>query len=139
MEKNKNVVGYIPNLLFKFYLRLKDRFDPPRKSKEEEIFCEKICESLINLPESKLYFSPISHKRYIKNDEKNIFVVIENLTINLINHVYTYTIYVETTDIYERIVEKFDNELENRRLILEQEIQNNMKNSLEKILKKISD
>jgi hypothetical protein len=66
-------------------------------------------------------------------------VVIENLTINLINHVYTYTIYVETTDIYERIVEKFDNELENRRLILEQEIQNNMKNSLEKILKKISD
>lgn len=139
MEKNKTaVVGYIPNLLFKFYLKLKDRFDPPKPSNEEEEYCKKICDFLIEIPESKLYFSPISQKRYIKNEEKEMFVVIENLTINLINHVYSYTIYFETTNLFEKIVSKFDNELERRRIVLEEEIKNNMKHSLESILNRIT-
>ena len=69
------VVGYIPRLLFKIYLNLKDRFDPKPDVTEEEIFAADICEKLIINPSSELTYSPISHKRIIKNEQKNMYAL----------------------------------------------------------------
>ena len=132
------VVGYIPRLLFKIYLNLKDRFDPKPDVTEEEIFAADICEKLINNPSSELTFSPISHKRIIKNEEKNMYIVMESYTIHLINHVYSYSVYLQDTSKFTALTQKFDKILEDKRQVLESEIRKNIQNSLRNILEKLN-
>ena len=131
------VVGYIPRLLFKIYLSLKERFDPTLPIPEEEKITLEICKKLIVDPESKLTFAPISGKRFIKNENKNMFVVIESHTINLINHVYSYSVYLSSQNDYKEIIQSFDGVLENKRQSLEDEIRSNIQHSLQTILKKL--
>jgi hypothetical protein len=131
------VVGYIPRLLFKIYLSLKERFDPTLPIPEEEKITVEICKKLIVDPESKLTFAPISGKRFIKNENKNMFVVIESHTINLINHVYSYSVYLSSQNDYKEIIQSFDGVLENKRESLENEIRSNIQHSLQTILKKL--
>ena len=131
------VVGYIPRLLFKVYLNLKERFDPTIPIPEEEKITVEICKKLIVDPESKLTFAPISGKRFIKNENKNMFVVIESHTINLINHVYSYSVYLSSQSDYKDITQSFDGVLENKRQSLEDEIRSNIQHSLQTILKKL--
>ena len=133
-----NKQNYVAKLLHKFYLKLKDRFDPTPPVREEELFCIEICKKLIPKESSKLTIAPLSNKRYIKNDEKDMFIVIHSMTISLINHVYSYNIYIENTKNYDEIINMFNNELEKRRLVLEEEIRSNIKHSMKAILDKIS-
>ena len=131
------VVGYIPRLLFKIYLNLKERFDPTPPIPEEERITVEICKKLITDPESKLTYAPISGKRFVKNENKNMFIVIENHTINLINHVYSYSVYLSSNTDYKEITQNFDGILENKRQLLEDEIRNNIQHSLQTILRKL--
>jgi hypothetical protein len=132
------VVGYVPRLLFKIYLNLKDKFDPRPKVTDEEIFASEICKKLITNPTSELTISPISHKRIIKNEEKNMYVVMEGYTIHLINHVYSYSVYLQDTSKFTELTQKFDKVLEDRREVLEHEIRKNIQHSLSNILDKLS-
>jgi hypothetical protein len=118
-------------------LYLKERFDPTQPATVEETFCTDICLSLIEMENSRLTYAPISNKRFIKNDSKGIFVVIDHRMINLINHVYGYNIIVEDDDLYNSIIEKFDGVLEAKRLELEAEMKANIKHSLQTILDKL--
>ncbi len=127
----------LSKLLFKIYLYLKERFDPTQPATVEETFCTDICLSLIEMENSRLTYAPISNKRFIKNDSKGIFVVIDHRMINLINHVYGYNIIVEDDDLYNSIIEKFDGVLEAKRLELEAEMKANIKHSLQTILDKL--
>jgi len=106
--------------------------------KEEEIYAVQICQKLIMNPNSKLTNAPISFKRFIKNDDNNMFIVINNRTISLINHVYSYNVFIESFEPYSDICQLFDNEMEKRRQELEDEIKNNIQHSLKEILRKIS-
>jgi hypothetical protein len=132
------VVGYIPRLLFKIYLSLKERFDPSQPVPVEEKITVEICKKLILDPDSKLTLTPISGKRFIKNESKNMFIVIESHTINLINHVYSYSVYLSSQNDYKDIVQSFDNILENKRQLLEDEIRSNIQHSLKTILEKLN-
>jgi hypothetical protein len=132
------VVGYVPRLLFKIYLNLKDKFDPKPKVTDEEIFASEICKKLITNPTSELTIAPISHKRIIKNEEKNMYVVMESYTIHLINHVYSYSVYLQETSKFIELTQIFDKVLEDRREILESEIRKNIKHSLSNILDKLN-
>lgn len=134
----KPVVGYISRFLFRIYLSLKEKFDPrPPVTKEEQCSID-ICKNLIPKNSSKLNYAPKSYKRFIKNDEHEMFIVIASRTIHLINHVYSYTVYIENSELYDELIELFDSELEKRRDELEKEITNNIQHSLINILKKIS-
>jgi hypothetical protein len=126
------------NFLFKIYQYLRHRFDPPRQISEEEKFCYEICQKLIINPNSKLTIAPVSNKRYIKNDENSMFIVIANGGIMLINHVYSYNIYCEYDENYNELIRFFDNEVEKKRLELENEIKSNIHHSLKKILEGLS-
>jgi hypothetical protein len=132
------VVGYIPRLLFRVYLNLKERFDPTPPIPEEERITVEICKKLINDPESKLTYAPISNKRFIKNEEKSMFIVIEQHTINLINHVYSYSVYLSNSGDYNEIITSFDKVLEYQRQSLEDEIRSNIQHSLITILEKLN-
>ena len=125
-------------ILHKIYLYLKEKFDPTPPPKEEEIYALEICKKLIFNPSSKLTNAPISFKRFIKNDENNMFIVINERIITLINHVYSYNVFIESTENYLKVCEMFDNEMEKRRQDLEDEIKNNIQHSLKEILKKVS-
>ena len=134
----KPVVGYISRFLYRIYLTLKEKFDPrPPVTKQERCSID-ICKKLIPRKSSKLNYAPKSYKRIIKNDELNMFIVIHNSTIHLINHVYSYSVYIEDRNIYEELLDNFDSELEKRREELESEITNNIQHSLENILKKVN-
>ena len=87
---------------------------------------------------SKLTIAPLSNKRYIRNDDKDMFIVIQDGTISLINHVYSYNVFIEHNKLYEEVLSIFDSELENRRLLLEEEIRSNIKHSLKSILEKVT-
>ena len=127
-------MNQLSKLLFKIYLYLKNRFDPTPPPTDEEIFCTDICLSLIGMENSRLTYAPISNKRFIKNDTKDIFVVIDHRVINLINHVYGYNIMIEDDHLFNSIIEKFDDTLENKRLELEAEMKQNIKHSLQNLL-----
>jgi hypothetical protein len=135
---NKEIVGYIPKLLYKVYLYLKEKFDPKKKIMEEETMCYEICKKLISLKDSKLTIAPLSNKRYIKNDEFRMFIVIENRMMTLINYIYSYNVYFENDEYYTEIIQLIDNEVERKRLELEEEIQSNIKHSLKNILDNLS-
>jgi hypothetical protein len=137
--KNNEIVGYIPKILFKIYLYLKDKFDQKRPVEEEESICYEICKKLISLKDSQLTIAPISNKRYIKNDNQKMFIVIENRMITLINHIYSHNVYFENDEYLTEINQLIDNEVERKRIDLEKEIESNIKHSLKNILTKLSD
>jgi hypothetical protein len=132
-----NVVGYIPKLLYKIYLYLQEKFDPKPPITDEEKFCLKITKKLIENESSVLTLAPLSQKRFIKNDELRMFIMIENRVINIVNHIYSYTLVIEDIDAYKEIISEFDNKLDTIRISLEKEFRMNIQNSLKNILESI--
>jgi len=99
---------------------------------EYENECLSICRKLIPKNETILLMSPISGKRYIKYDDGEIFIIIEHKNLTIVNHQYSYSSNIESK-AQERLVRMFDNEIERRREIMEDEIKANVKHSLKTI------
>jgi hypothetical protein len=137
MEKYE-VVGFIPKLLFRIFLFLKDKFDPKAQITDEERFARQICEKMIIHPDSKLNFSPLTSKRIIKNETLNMYIVMENFTVHVINHVYSYSVYFQDSSAFKGLIDSFDQIMEKRREVLETEIRSNIQHSLKKILDKLN-
>jgi hypothetical protein len=95
--------------------------------------CFSICQKLISNPESELIVSPLTSKRYIKNDVSNIFVIIQGRTVQIINHIYSYSIHLDEKT-YEKVMITFNNEQEKRCIKLESEVEVNIKHSLKNII-----
>jgi hypothetical protein len=95
--------------------------------------CFTICQKLISNPESELIVSPLTAKRYIKNDESSIFVIIQGRTVQIINHIYSYSIHLDDKT-YERVIATFNHEQEKRCVKLESEAEVNIKHSLKNII-----
>lgn len=95
-----------------------------------------ICKRLISQEESTLLVSPISGKRYIKSDDRQLYVIIEPSMMTIVNHSYSYNIQLDGPG-FSRIVKIFDNEVERRREIMEAEIRSNVKHSLSEIYNKL--
>jgi hypothetical protein len=139
MEKeDKRTVGYFTKLLFRFYLKLKDRFDQSPKITDEEKYSLQICLKLLENLSSKLTFAPVSESRFIVNEDKQMFVVINNHTINITNHVYSYTVYIQEHSSYSKLIKKFDAILEEERQNIQDEIRRNIKHSLQSILNNLN-
>ena len=136
--KKEKIVGFIPKLLYKIFLYLKDKFDPKPQITDEEVFAGDICFKMIYHPDSKLNFSPLSSKRIIKNEPLQMYIVMESHTIHVINHVYSYSVYFQETEKYNNLTDTFDNVLEQKREDIEKEIRSNIQHSLKNILEKLN-
>jgi viroplasmin and RNaseH domain-containing protein len=97
-----------------------------------ELDCLKICKKLINRSDSTLLLTPISHKRYIKNDSLQVFVTIDGSIVNVINHKYSYTVPMSDRSLKE-VTDFFNNTVEEQRAKMEAEITSNIKHSLKDI------
>jgi hypothetical protein len=128
----------IKRFLQKIALKSIKLLNPEDKSESGEYEKESIsiCKNLITKDTSKLLISPISGKRYIKNDEKRIFIIIEHRSLTIVNHNYSYNIELLLKS-YDRLVIIFDNEVEKRRQKMEDEIRSNVKHSLTNIYNNI--
>lgn len=139
--KFKNIKMMINHKIKRFFQKITlkvIKIMNPHKPEEGEYERESlvICKNLIIKDTSKLLISPISGKRYIKNDEKKIFIIIENRTLTIVNHNYSYNIELSVKS-YDRLTNIFDNEVEKRRQKMEDEIRSNVKHSLTNIYNNI--
>jgi hypothetical protein len=126
----------LKRLIQKKYISYVRKLNPQLRKSAYERDCMLICKKLIGKEETILLLTPITNKRYIRNEKQDIFVILENYSVKVINHVYSYTIFLEDKS-WNSIVALFDNEVEERRLVFEKEITANIRHSLQNILKTI--
>ena len=130
----KQIIHKLKRLIQKQYIKIYRSSTPKITTYEKD--CVSICEKLIKKNETILLLTPISNKRYIKNEEDQIFVILENYSVKIINHVYSYTVILGDKS-WNSVVTLFDSEVESRRNKFEKEITSNIKYSIKKILEKI--
>jgi hypothetical protein len=98
--------------------------------------CINICRKLLEQKDTILLIAPISSKRFMKNERYGIYVILYGKTIEIINHVYNYTVSVDEKT-WDLMIDDFNYELEERRMQFETEISTNIKYSLKTVLKSI--
>jgi len=113
-----------------------NRTDKNNKVSDTEKICMSITRSLIVHSESKFLLAPLSGKRYIKNEEKGLFIIIDRGTISLTNHVYHYDVNL-TERNWERLIKMYDGKVETIRQEYEDEIMSQIENSLHIIQDKL--
>lgn len=106
------------------------------KRSSYEMECLIICKKMISKPDSVLLLTPLSNKRYIKNDLLSIFITIDGGLVNVINHKYSYVVPMSDRSIKE-INDIFNLTVENERKRMESEITSNIKHSLRDIAKSL--
>ena len=128
---------FFKRLIWKFKIRMRNKLDykPIFKKNSNEERVIKITEMLLRKSNSELSMTPISSKYYIKY--KNIFVVIKDNSINLINGKYNYDIFV-SDKVHSYICKKFRKSLETRVNKIEEEISSKVHNILDNIYEDIT-
>ena len=96
--------------------------------------CINICRKMLEKKETVLLIAPISSKRYMKNEKYGIYIVFHGRTIEVVNHVYNYTVALDDKT-WNILIDEFNYELEDRRTEFEDEISKNIKHSLKTLLK----
>ena len=79
----------------------------PQKANEHhsdyEKECIAVCKALMHKEDSTLLMSPISGKRYIKSHDEQLFIIIDQHQVTIVNHQYSYTI-----DIWGKALERIN-------------------------------
>lgn len=104
---------------------------------ENERLSSAICRNLIKHPESTFLIAPLSHKRYIRNESLQMFIILQDDRMNITNHIYNYDILLRK-DTSERLNRIFDYRVEESRSKFESEMKSQVRHSLHSILKKIT-
>jgi hypothetical protein len=100
--------------------------------------CFKICLKLISNIDSEFMIAPMSGKRYIRNEELDMFITLDYGRVEITNHVFNYNVKLLNRD-WERLVYIYDTETEKRRNDMEKEVNSNIKNSLEHVLQRLNE
>lgn len=95
-----------------------------------------IFRQMIKDPENDLLTSPLSGKYYLRSDRRHMLLVLGNRTLNIVNHVYGYTVPLSIkTDTQLQLL--FLREVEKRRQDMENEFASNVRHSLKTIAEKL--
>ena len=122
-------------LVQKAYIGMHRRAALPRDTKSPYYNeCVEICRRMLEDKDTILLLAPISSKRYMKNEKYGIYIVFHGRTIEVVNHVYNYTVALDDKT-WNILIDEFNYELEDRRTEFEDEISKNIKHSLKSILK----
>jgi hypothetical protein len=107
-----------------------------QKVSETQKMCMSIARSMITHPDSKFLLAPLSGKRYIKNSSMDLFIILDNHTISLTNHIYHYDVVVSERN-WERLIKMYDGKVETIRQEYEDQIMSQIEHSLENIITKV--
>jgi hypothetical protein len=114
----------------------KNSSEENQKISETQKMSMSITRSLITHPDSKFLLAPLSGKRYIKNSDKGVFIILDRGTISLTNHVYHYDVVINDRN-WERLTKMYDGKVETIRQEYEDQIMSQIEHSLENIIKKV--
>jgi hypothetical protein len=121
----------------KIYIRIVKNLEYERSMQQRyEIDAQNVCLKLISKEQSHLLMTSITQKRFIKSDEFDVLVTIDNNIINIVNHQYSYTVFV-TEKTRKTICNEFDKLIESQRKKMEDEITSNIKFSLKNLSNKL--
>ena len=99
----------------KIYIRIVKNLEYERSMQQRyEIDAQNVCLKLISKEQSHLLMTSITQKRFIKSDEFDVLVTIDNNIINIVNHQYSYTVFV-TEKTRKTICNEFDKVIESQR------------------------
>lgn len=121
-----------------FYRKFFDLDAMEKKNFEHEAEALQICKKLIKSEDSILLMAPISGKRFVKNEKMGIYIIIEGHIVKVINHIYSYNVYLGEK-AWKKLINFYDDEIEQRRMKFEAEITSNIKHSLKNILIEIDE
>jgi len=115
----------------------KNSSEENQKISETQKMSMSITRTLITHPDSKFLLAPLSGKRYIKNSDKGVFIILDRGTISLTNHVYHYDVVINDRN-WERLTKMYDGKVETIRQEYEDQIMSQIEHSLHKIKDKIT-
>lgn len=97
-----------------------------------------IIKKLLTDEESELYMLPDLSKFYVKSEKNGLFVIIDfsEKSASVINHKFGYNISVSQR-VLNYVNSNFSNELEKRRIAMEEEYKKNVQNSLYKVIENL--
>jgi hypothetical protein len=99
--------------------------------------CFKICLKLISNPNSEFMIAPMSQKRYIKNEQFEMFITMDFGRVEITNHIFNYNVKLSERD-WQRLIYIFDVETEKRRIETEKQVSSQITNSLDKVLERLT-
>ena len=79
---------------------------------------------------------PTTQARYIKNEELQMYVILKETEVSIVNHQYYYNISI-SFKTKNNLFQVFDNTISEKRFEMERDILNNTENSLLNILRTI--
>lgn len=130
----EKIAGYLPKILYRLYLILKDRFDPKPVITDEEKTWFDVCMKLMDMSNTKIFDYREQNQKFIINDEKRTYVIIEGRYVSLINPEHSFTTYIDGYDVYGKVIDRFDDIIQKNRLDLIDTLNQEHKNSLDKII-----
>jgi len=99
-----------------------------------------IVRTLIQDETSVMMVAPISKKRYIRNERRKMFVIMEDVYMTLASSKSMYYYNLKVNERVSKMLEKvYDNVLENRRNIMEKEMVAGVTNNLDFIANHMDD
>lgn len=126
---------FLNRIRLKIGIAAKKAFDPNYKLGQfnpTESKAYLICHRLIMDPNSILMLAPLSGKKYVKQSDGKLFIMIDDWGLTIVNHKYSYNITLPHRLLF-KLRNAFDSSLEERRIKMENEIMGNVHNSLDKI------
>lgn len=98
----------------------------------------RITSKLVNDMDSTMLISPLSGKKYIKNEKFGMYIILSSSTVQIINHRYSYVVFISDKK-YDKLINEFNVEVEKRRQFFEKEILGNINVSMKSILKTLNE
>jgi hypothetical protein len=113
-----------------------DRERPEKNS--SELDAALLFKKMLVKADSELLISPLSGRYFLKNDRKQILIILTEYELVVINHVFGYNIKI-SQKLQRSLYQAFVNEVEQRRTAMENAFRQNVKHSLQSIISHIND
>ena len=118
--------------------RLMNPLDRRETYEDSELEAATLFRRMIKDHTSELLISPISSKYYVKNDDLRILIIMTEYDITIINHIFGYNVRV-SQKTFRNLYNTFIKTVEHRRTLMETEYKNNVKHSIQTIIKRIDE
>jgi len=129
-----NILHTIKRIKQRAYIKYKRAINPATRTHhlKQQTTAYLICKRLIEKEGSILLIAPISDKRYIKQDNGNLFIIIGHDSVQIINHIYSYIVQMSGHTL-EKTIYAFDNKMDQTVINMEVSAQSNIQRSLKQI------
>ena len=142
LELTKPAVHKFRRLSQKLSIRIIRAFNPIDHDSPEKNSSEKdaavLFKKMLLKPDSELLISPLSGRYFLKNDRKQILIILTDYELMVINHVFGYNIKI-SQKLQKSLYQAFVSEVEQRRIDMENAFRQNVKHSLQSIISHIND